>query len=167
MSVRPIILHADNADLLRKPSLSAERNASQMRELLTDLKDTLTDQPSAVGLAAPQIGVHQRIIAIRLGGIAGDWGPPMTVINPVVLNASRVEPEIDGCLSYPGCYAETMRPHLLHLCGFDEQGSPLELRLEAFDAVVAHHQVDHLDGILFTDRRANAYGSLNQPLIWH
>ena len=65
---------------------------------------------------------------------------------------SRSGRDFDGCLSFPGLYAETVRPHFLRVTGLDEWSQSFECILGRFDAVVVHHEMDHLDGMLFIDR---------------
>jgi peptide deformylase len=153
MSVRPILLYEKDAAALRRKSLPFGDEAAETRQLITDLKDTLLCQGNGIGLAAPQIGVHKRAIVVCFGaGNGKKAGPPIGIVDPVILEAGRELPDFDGCLSIPGVYAETVRPHFMRLRGRDEQGEPFEWTLEGFDAVVVHHEVDHLDGILFIDR---------------
>ena len=160
MPVRPILLYEKDEAALRKRSRALGTRAPDTRQLITDLKDTLLNHGRGIGLAAPQIGVHKRVIVVCFG--AGDGkkaGPPIGIVDPVILEAGRELPDFDGCLSIPGFYAETVRPHLMRLRGRDEQGANVEWTLEGFDAVVVHHEVDHLDGILFIDRVAS-FGAL-------
>jgi peptide deformylase len=157
MAVRPIVLYANHEAALRRTSQPIADAAGEGRQLITDLRDTLLHHASGVGLAAPQIGVHQRAIVVCLGaGNGRQPGPPVGIINPLILEAGRELPDFDGCLSIPGLYAETVRPHFLRLQGIDDRGQPATWTLEGFDAVVAHHEVDHLDGILFIDRISSA-----------
>jgi len=121
--------------------------------LVVDLKDTLRHHTNGIGLAAPQIGVHKRVIVVCFGaGKGNDPGPAIGIINPVIVEAGRELPDFDGCLSLPGLYAETVRPHFMRLQGIDEIGKTFEWTLNGFDAVVVHHEVDHLNGVLFIDR---------------
>ena len=78
--------------------------------------------------------------------------PSTALINPVILEAGSEKRDFDGCLSFPGLYAETVRPHSLRVAGLEETGEPFDRRFEDFDAVVVHHEIDHLDGVLFIDR---------------
>jgi peptide deformylase len=141
MSVRPIVLYASNPEILRKKSEPVQDGGlDDTRQLLVDLKDTLRHHSNGIGLAAPQIGVHKRAIVVCLGGsLHTRPGPPIAIINPVIVEAARELPDFDGCLSIPGFYAETMRPHFMRLRGIDEHGILCERRLEGFDAVVVHH----------------------------
>ena len=126
-----------------------------MKALINDLKDTLLHHGRAIGLAAPQIGVHKRVIVVCFNTDEDSEkkpDSPIGIINPVIIEAGRELPDFDGCLSFPGLYAETVRPHFMRLQGVDEIGETFEWTLDGFDAVVVHHEVDHLNGVLFIDR---------------
>lgn len=153
MAVRPILLYASSAALLRKKSAPLEKPFPGLEALVADLTDTLLAHPNGVGLAAPQIGVHLRVFVARLSRDQPQLPrPAVAVVDPVVVEAAREQLDFDGCLSIPGVYARTVRPHFLRLEGHDVHGQALHWTLEGFDAVVAHHEIDHLDGVLFTDR---------------
>ena len=158
MAVRDIVLYLENEAALRKTSQPVRSIDRQVKRLVQDLKDTLNDQPNGIGLAAPQIGVHSRVVVVRLGGRRDDGGdisepdPPLALINPKVVEARDEERDFDGCLSFPGLYGETVRPHYLRVTGLDKAGKPFDRVFEGFDAVVVHHEIDHLDGVLFIDR---------------
>ena len=156
MAVRRIVLYKNNPNALRRKSEAVPSMDRRARRLIRDLKDTLLESADGVGLAAPQVNVHSRVVVVRLGGGRAERepGPPVAIINPKILDAGDVQPDFDGCLSFPGIYGETLRPHVLHLAGLDENGSAFERTFEGFDAVVVHHEIDHLDGILFVDRVA-------------
>jgi peptide deformylase len=155
MTVRDIVLYAENKAALRKRSRPVKGVNQRVKRLVRDLKDTLNDHPEGIGLAAPQINIHRRVVVVRLGGGRDNGikpGPPTALINPKIIEASDEENDFDGCLSFPGLYTETVRPHYLRVTGLDEQGKPFDRVLEGFDAVVVHHEIDHLDGVLFIDR---------------
>jgi peptide deformylase len=123
--------------------------------LVRDLIDTLKTHPEGVGLAAPQINMHQRVVVVCLGTEEdGEWqaGPPVALVNPQVVETRDERKDFDGCLSFPGLYGETTRPHYLRVASLDEEGRPINQVFEGFDAVVVHHEIDHLDGVLFVDR---------------
>jgi peptide deformylase len=155
MAVREIVLYPESADVLRKKSRPVGSVTRRVRRLVQDLKDTLNDHRQGIGLAAPQIGAHSRVVVVRLGGgrdEASEPGPPLPLINPEVIEARDEEEDFDGCLSFPGLYGVTVRPHYLRVTGLDEAGQHLDRVFEGFDAVVVHHEIDHLDGVLFIDR---------------
>ncbi len=154
MAVREILLYNHDKEALREKSKPVKGLSRQVSALIQDLKDTLADSGDGIGLAAPQIGVHRRVVVVCLGGGEGGQsaGPPVALINPQVRQAGDPQRDFDGCLSFPGLYAETVRPHYLRVSGLDERGQPFERVFEGFDAVVVHHEIDHLDGVLFIDR---------------
>jgi len=168
MAVRDIVLYLENEAALRKKSQPVGRVTQQVKGLVQDLKDTLNDHANGVGLAAPQINVHSRVVAdvdrasvVRLGGGQDDEGnvreldPPIALIDPQIVEAGDEKRDFDGCLSFPGLYGETVRPHYLRVAGLDEAGHPFDRLFEGFDAVVVHHEIDHLEGVLFIDRVEN------------
>jgi peptide deformylase len=155
MSVKKILLYTADKEALRKKSSPISRVDGKVRDLIRNLKDTLTAHPDGIGLAAPQINVHRRVVIVRLG-TAGDGSnplaPPIALVNPEIVEAGDERRDFDGCLSFPGLYAETTRPHHLRVTGLDEHGKSFERLFTGFDAVVVHHEIDHLEGILFVDR---------------
>ena len=156
MAVRPIVRYDTAPEILRQVSAPIDDADADLPGLVTDLKETLRHHADGIGLAAPQIGVHRRAIVVCFGtGKEGEHGPPVAIINPVIVESGRELPDFDGCLSIPGIYAQTVRPHFMKLRGIDERGEPFLATLEGFDAVVVHHEVDHLNGILFIDRVAS------------
>jgi peptide deformylase len=155
MAVRDIVLCAENEAALRKKSEPVRTINRRIKDLVQDLKDTLAHHSEGIGLAAPQINVHDRVIVVRLGGTSqaqSQPGPPIALVNPKIVESGYEQQDFDGCLSLPSLYAETVRPHLLHVAGLDEWGQPFECIFGGFDAVVVHHEIDHLNGVLFIDR---------------
>jgi peptide deformylase len=155
MTVRDIVLYADNPAPLRQRSKPVNGMSRHTRKLIQDLKDTLNVHAEGIGLAAPQIDVHFRVVLVRLnaGNEAGlEPDPPIALINPKIIEASAEQMDFDGCLSFPGLYADTTRPHRLRVTGWDETGERFNRFFTGFDAVVVHHEIDHLNGVLFIDR---------------
>lgn len=125
------------------------------RRIIRDLKDTLQAHEDGVGLAAPQINIHKRVVMVRLGSVEeGKWeaGSLRALVNPQIVLEEDERKDFDGCLSFPGLYGETVRPHRLQVIGLDEEGQAFDEIFEGFNAVVVHHEIDHLDGVLFIDR---------------
>jgi peptide deformylase len=158
VAVRSIVLYLENEAALRKKSQPVKHITRRIRRLVQDLKDTLADCPGGVGLAAPQLDEHRRVVVVRLGddpdggGRENEPGLPLVLINPQIVEAGDERRDFDGCLSFPGLYGETVRPHHLRVTGLGEAGHPLDRIFDGFDAVVVHHEIDHLDGVLFIDR---------------
>ena len=157
MAVRSIVLYRENETALRKKSEPVRAINRRIKNVIQDLKDTLIHHAEGIGLAAPQIDVHDRVVVVRLSGRSGglrEPSPPVALVNPQIAETGHEEKDFDRCLSFPGLYAETVRPHLLHVTGLDEWGQPFECIFGGFDAVVVHHEIDHLNGVLFIDRVA-------------
>ena len=112
-----------------------------------DMIDTLIYADGA-GLAAPQIGVLKRIFVATFDG----GSTVIEAVNPVIVKAKgrRVAPE--GCLSIPNVRDKVERPRHVVVHAFDRHGEPIELKADGFEASCFCHEIDHLDGILFTDR---------------
>jgi len=155
MAVRDIVLYAENPAALRKKSRPARGVSRRVKNLIQDLKETLEHSSDGIGLAAPQTDVHSRVVVVRLGSgkeNGSEPDPSIALINPRIVEAGNEQRDFDGCLSFPGLYGETVRPHYLRVTGLDERGKPFVRVFEGFDAVVVHHEVDHLNGVLFIDR---------------
>ena len=128
----------------------------ELRALLEDMKETMAAKNGA-GLAAPQIGVSQRIVIFGV-----DHNPrypdaeevPFTVlVNPKLVMLTReVDEDWEGCLSVPGMRGVVPRYTKLRYSGFDIEGNPIERVAEGFHARVVQHECDHLDGILYPQR---------------
>ena len=155
MAVREILIYPQHKAELRRKSDPVTEVKRPVRRLIRDLKDTLQTSSDGVGLAAPQINVHQRVVIVCLGSeMDGKWraGPPIVFVNPQIVEAGDEREDFDGCLSFPGLYGDTKRPHYLRVTGLDEEGQPFDQVIDGFNAVLVHHEIDHLDGVLFIDR---------------
>lgn len=155
MAVLEILLYPKDKTALRAKSDPVRTFNRQTRRLIGNLKETLLANHDGIGLAAPQIDVHLRVVIVRLHA-RSDWdhepGPPTALVNPEIVESGDERKDFDGCLSFPGLYGETIRPHYLRVTGIDEDGKPFDRIFVGFDAVVLHHEIDHLEGVLFTDR---------------
>ncbi len=155
MTVKDIVLYAEHPKILREKSEPVPRLNQAAKRLARDLRDTLNAHPEGVGLAAPQIGAHSRVVVVRLGGgpdSEREPDPPLPLINPEIVEAGDERRDFDGCLSFPGLYGETVHPHHLRVTGLDAHGRRFDRVLKGFDAVLVHHEIDHLDGVVFIDR---------------
>ena len=154
MAVRQVLIYPKFKTDLRAKSETIQAFNRQVRQTIIDLKDTLMAHQDGIGIAAPQIGVHLRTVVVRLGG-RNDWdpeaGPPIALVNPEIVEKGDERKDFDGCLSFPGLFGETIRPHYLRVTGLTEEGNPFDQIYQGFDAVLVHHEIDHLDGVLFID----------------
>ena len=142
---------------LRERAKPVEKFATpELHALLQDMTDTMAAK-SGAGLAAPQIGVSQRVVifGVETNPRYPDAEPvPFTVlVNPkIVLLTREVEEDWEGCLSVPGMRGVVPRYTKLRYSGFDIDGNPIERVAEGFHARVVQHECDHLDGILYPQR---------------
>ena len=134
---------------LKKKSVSVTIITEAIRELVRDMAETMYDAPG-IGLAAPQIGVHQRIIVIDIS--SREAQPDLIVaINPVIIHSEGETYEEEGCLSVPQ-YAANVRRHAhVVVKGLDLEGNEKTWRADDLLAIAFQHEIDHLDGILFVD----------------
>jgi len=156
MPVREIILLGN--PLLWRPSQNVnDIRSTETRELIGDLAETLSDFRFRRGfgraIAAPQIGEHRRIIFVRMSESA----QPMPLINPTILRASREMMELwDDCFSFPELMVRVRRHLEITVRYTDEYGSQQTATLRDDLSELLQHEIDHLDGILATDRAINA-----------
>lgn len=148
---------ADTAILRRKAERVGQLDA-HARHVIADLMDSFTAQP-AYGIAAPQIGELLRVVVVSLESLQpptqeGDAPQRQTLVlvNPEIVATAGELTDFDGCLSIPNIYADTRRAAAIELHALDQEGAPVQLRLEGFDARIVQHELDHLDGVLFIDR---------------
>ena len=143
--------------ILKQPTRPVERLDSPITQLIEAMVQTMRRHPRCVGLAAPQVGRDLRIAVMDATGHpkAQTAHGLLVLINPTIDEQEGTSLQREGCLSIPEFTANVRRAERVHLRAFDGFGSPVALWLEGFEAVVAQHEVDHLDGKLFLDRVAN------------
>ena len=145
--IRTILTYPNPA--LKKKSAPVTVINDSVRELIRDMAETMYDAPG-VGLAAPQIGVHQRVIAID---ISPKDGPPdlVVAINPVIVHAEGEAFEEEGCLSVPKYAANVRRHARVIVKALDPEGVECTWKADGLLAIAFQHEIDHLEGILFVD----------------
>lgn len=156
MAIRPVLLVPDPR--LKKVCASVENFDDALREVVRDLEDTRLASPGCVGVAAPQIGVLQRVAIVDTSGHkkhgAASQGY-LVLINPVITRSEGERLGREGCLSLPDFTANVRRALRIEVEYSAPDGERKTLAAEDFEAVVIQHEIDHLDGILFLDRVAN------------
>jgi peptide deformylase len=121
----------------------------QLRKLISDMFETMYDE-EGVGLAAPQVGISERIIVVDPHE---DDSKPFALINPEILDtSSETEKSEEGCLSIPGLRDIVERPSSVRVRGMTPEGEITEIQTDGLLARILQHEIDHLDGILFIDR---------------
>ena len=153
MAIRPIVEVPDPR--LRQISSPVEEVTDEVRELVSDMFETMYDAPG-IGLAAIQVGVPKRILVIDLQEPAEEGGEPVkdprVFINPEILTTSEQDvPYTEGCLSVPDQYAEVDRPDAIRARWLDLDGKQREEEIDGLLTVCLQHEMDHLNGVLFID----------------
>ncbi|MBC9735108.1 peptide deformylase [Nocardioides marmotae] len=143
MAIQPIRLFGD--PVLRKPAVEVVDFDKELRQLVSDLTDTMLDAPGA-GLAAPQIGVGLRVFTWYVDGEVGH------LVNPTLELSEEQQEGLEGCLSLPELTYECRRALSVVAHGFDMHGEPLTVHGSELLARAIQHETDHLDGVLFIDR---------------
>ena len=152
--IQPIYLYG--SEVLRKKAEPADlREKDQLKNLIQDLRDTL-ERADGCGLAAPQIGVSQRVVIVD-GDVVFDVydylkGFKRVIINPEILEESEEKTTYsEGCLSIPNLYCDVVRPAKITLRYYNEEFQEVTETLDKFAARMVQHELSHLDGNLFTD----------------
>lgn len=148
MAVAEIRIYPD--PVLKKKAAPIERIDERVARLAADMAETMYAAPG-VGLAAPQIGVSERLICIDVRGDEKGAGL-ITLINPEIVAAEGEWLEEEGCLSLPGIREDVPRAERLVVRGWDLRERQVTLEADGLLARALQHEIDHLDGILFIDR---------------
>lgn len=141
MGLRTILTDRDPA--LRKQSREVTNFDKRLHALLDDLAETL-EHAKGAGLAAPQIGVLRRVCVININ-------EPIELCNPRILSSEGEQEGAEGCLSVPGKTGLVKRPDRVIVEAQDRNGKPFAVEAEGFLARAFCHELDHLDGKLYTD----------------
>ena len=149
MAILPIRIYPD--PVLREvcPRVT-DFGGAALRKLARDMVETMHAAPG-VGLAAPQVGLTVRLAVVDLT-VGKEPEELRVLVNPEVLEPEGKEVEEEGCLSIPGLLDKVERPARVRVRAQDVDGTPFELVAEGWLARAVCHEVDHLDGVLFTDR---------------
>jgi peptide deformylase len=138
---------------LKQVSDPVESFDEELRTFVADLEDTRLAGPAAVGIAAPQVGRHQRILIVDVSGRpkTSSHGH-LILINPEITHWEGFEIGREGCLSVPDYTGNVIRATRIKLRAQDLEGASRVLEMEGFEARAVQHEMDHLDGLLFVDR---------------
>lgn len=143
MAIR--IIRKDEDPILRKKAKIVEKIDDRVVTLLDDMRETMYDA-DGVGLAAPQVGVLKRVILVDVGeGL-------VELINPEIIETCGEEIDEEGCLSLPGVNGDVARPEAVTVKGLNRKGEEIRIEAKNLFARALCHEIDHLNGVLFTDR---------------
>lgn len=143
MAIRNIVKEGD--PVLRGKCREVTEITSRIITLLDDMRETL-HAADGCGLAAPQVGVKRRIAVVEV-----DEGDLIELINPVIIAKDGHQRELEGCLSLPGKWGYTERPMTVTVKACDRNGQEFTVTGSGLKARALCHEIDHLDGVLFTD----------------
>ena len=159
MAVREIVTVPN--EVLRKKTKTVTKFDENLQTLIDDMVDTMRDAPG-VGLAAPQIGVLEKVIVVEYyedeeaaestEDDANLKKRLYTIVNPEITRKSNeMEIGTEGCLSIPGYLGDVDRHLAITVKGQNRHGQPVTLKLKDWTARIFQHEIDHLNGVLFTD----------------
>ena len=144
---------------LRKKAEPVTDFGADTQELIEDMIATLHGE-SGAGLAAPQVNVSKQVILVEFGSEEDDSIPPTlyVTLNPKITRFSKeLVLGAEGCLSIPNLMGEVERADEIVVEGQDRHGEPLKMKLRGWVARIFQHEIDHLNGILYTDRTTNVW----------
>ncbi len=155
MALREVVIIPD--EVLRRKAHKVTNFDQDLSILVDDMFETMRFAPG-VGLAAPQIAISQRVIVVEYAEDESVKPKSYAVINPeIIKTSSETEIGIEGCLSIPNLVGEVERFSTVVVKGFNKRGQALKIKASGWLARIFQHEVDHLDGILFTDRATHIW----------
>lgn len=158
MAIRKIVTLPE--PVLRRKAKPVTKFDKNLQTLVDDMIDTMRDAPG-VGLAAPQVNISEQLIVVEYA--EGDEeeeiedAPPkpkklFVMLNPEIVKASEEKVMgVEGCLSIPDIQGEVERYEAIQVKGLNRYGKPQKLKLDGWIARIFQHEIDHLNGVLFTD----------------
>ncbi len=149
--------------VLRRKARTVNKFDKSLQTVIDDMVETMRQAPG-VGLAAPQIGLSERIIVVEYFEHEEDEDKEdapkkvWVVLNPEIIKPSEEKVMgIEGCLSVPGLVGEVERHLAIQVKGLNRQGKPLKIKAEGWLARIFQHEIDHLNGVIFTDRATRVW----------
>ena len=161
MTLRKIVTLPD--PVLRKKARAITKVDRNLGSLIDDMVETMREAPG-VGLAAPQIGLSERLIVVeyyeREEDEENEEAPKKVwaVINPEIVKTSEEKlMGVEGCLSIPGLLGEVERHAEVQIKGLNRHGQPMKIKAQGWLARIFQHEIDHLNGVLFPDRATRVW----------
>jgi len=152
MTIRPIVTIPEA--VLRRKAHKVTDFGKDFQTLVMDMVETMRVAPG-VGLAAPQVGVPMRLVVVEHGDDEDDDAPKKLFVmaNPEIVQVSEDDKVlgIEGCLSVPRLVGEVERYNKIVIKGMNRLGKPVKIKAEGWLARIFQHEIDHLEGVLFTD----------------
>lgn len=145
LAIKPIVMYP--AQVLETPCEKVDVFDKKLSKLIADMYDTMIEN-DGVGLAAPQIGITKQIAIVDID----DHHGTIELINPVIIEQRGLQTGPEGCLSFPGLYGEVSRADYVKVKTYNRKGKMRMIEAEGFLARAIQHEIDHLEGILFTSK---------------
>ncbi len=165
MAIREIVTTPD--PVLRRKAHKVTKFDKDLQTLIDDMVETMRAAPG-VGLAAPQVGISERLIVVEYGDDEDEEAPKrlFAVINPEIIEASEEKVEgIEGCLSIPRIQGEVERHKKVVIKGYNRQGKPVKIKASGWIARIFQHEIDHLEGVLFTDKATKVWRAKEDEVV--
>ncbi len=147
-----LYVHDEDHPVVKIPSQVLRKTATEItklsnrHKLLAENMVRIMNKANGVGIAAPQVGISERIIVIA------PERRPIVLVNPVIVKHEGSQVGEEGCLSIPGLYGDVERFDTVEVEAYDIKGRPLNYEMSGYAARIVQHEIDHLDGILFIDK---------------
>lgn len=161
MALRKIVTLPE--PVLRRKARAVKNFDKDLQTLVDDMIETMREAPG-VGLAAPQVGLSERLIVVEYFEHDEDEEKEdapkklFAVINPEIVKTSEETLlGVEGCLSIPGLVGEVERHAKVHIKGLNRHGKPMKIKAEGWLARIFQHEIDHLNGVLFPDRATRVW----------
>lgn len=151
MAILKIVKESEDLEFLRRKSAEVKEITPRIKALIDDMIETMRDA-NGCGLAAVQVGVLRRIVVIETEDGLFEF------INPVIVKKTGVQEGMEGCLSLPGKWGITKRPQCVTVRALDRDGNEFEVTGYDLLAKAMCHEIDHLDGIIYTDKVTRMLG---------
>ena len=148
MALRDIVLYP--SEVLVQKATSVEQVTDEVKQLVDDMIATMYDAPG-IGIAAPQVGVLDRVTVIDISSEENPEEQLHVFINPEIVHAEGTIIWEEGCLSIPGIYEKVERSNKVVVQALNRDGAEFELEAHGLLAVALQHEIDHLNGVLFLD----------------
>jgi peptide deformylase len=169
MAILPIVFTPD--PVLRRKARKITTFDKDLQTLIDNMVETLRDAPG-VGLAAPQVGVSERLIVVEYPEKESDEDKEdapkrlFVLINPEIVESSEETVEgVEACLSIPRMAGEVERHQKITIRGLNRHGKPVKLKVRGWLARIFQHEIDHLEGVLFTDRASRIWRAAENEVV--
>lgn len=160
MAIREIVSVPDA--VLRRKARKVTEFDKDLQKLIDDMIETMREAPG-VGLAAPQVGISQQLIVVEFSESDDDEEEEapkklFALVNPEIVKVSEeMVTGVEGCLSIPGLVGEVDRPLQVYIRAQNRRGQPVKIKAQGWLARIFQHEIDHLEGVLFTDRATRVW----------